>query len=208
MTILIILLKGFILGLSIAAPVGPMCILCIKRTLDKGRMSGLFSGVGIAGADGFYGATAAFGLTVITNFMTGSAYILKFIGGAFLLYLGIKTIFRKAEEHRTKIDSKKTKGLLKDLLSTFFLTLTNPMTIFSFMAIFAGLGITSYKDNLMSAMMVLGVFLGSLTWWFFLISIVSAVGHRMTEKTMRKIDVISGLFILSFGIMSLVSLFF
>jgi threonine/homoserine/homoserine lactone efflux protein len=207
MTILFILLKGFILGFSVASSIGPICILCIKRTLEKGLVSGISSAFGVALADGFYGLIAVFGLTIVANFMAGFNSILKILGGLFLLYIGIKTILKTSENHRGTIPLKKNKGLIKDFISIFLLTLTNPMTIFSFMAIFAGLGIAGYEDNLLSAITVLGVFLGSLIWYISLLYCISLIGHRITEKTMRKIDIVSGIIILLFGLTSLVGLF-
>src|SRR3989344_5776045 len=132
----IFLMKGLIIGFSIAAPVGPIGVLCIQRTIAYGKISGLFTGLGAATADGLYGAVAAFGLTIISNFLVGQQFWFRLIGGAFLLYLGIKTFMSKPEE---KTATENHKGLLSDYFSTIFLTLTNPTTILSFVAVFAGL---------------------------------------------------------------------
>src|SRR4051812_8188873 len=126
-------LKGLLIGFSIAAPVGPIGVLCIQRTLSYGRLSGLLTGLGAATADGVYGAVAAFGLTVVSSFLTGQQFWFQLIGGAFLFYLGAKNF--KATP-ATKAASKEHKGLLFDYISTVFLTLTNPATILSFVAIF------------------------------------------------------------------------
>src|SRR3989338_2198821 len=133
-----ILLKGLILGFLIAAPVGPIGVLCIQRTLTKGRISGFVSGLGAATADAFYGAVAAFGLVIISNFLIEQQFILRLVGGVFFLYIGIKSFYSKPKEVDT--DTKINAGLAKDYISTVFLTVTNPMTIISFTALFAGVG--------------------------------------------------------------------
>src|SRR3712207_2953311 len=130
-------LEGIIIGLAIAAPVGPIGVLCIRRTLADGRTSGFVSGLGAATADAVYGAIAAFGLTLITDFLLGGASWLRLVGGAFLLYLGIKTFLARPAERAAEVRGG---GLPGAYASTLFLTLTNPTTILSFVAIFAGLG--------------------------------------------------------------------
>src|SRR5947209_12880263 len=129
------LIRGFIIGLSIAATVGPMCILCINRTMHKGQLYGLVSGLGIATADGVYGAIAGFGLTVITGFLVSQQMWIRLIGGLFLIYLGIKTVLSKPAERTV---AAKADGYVGAYLSTLLLTLTNPLTILSFAATFAG----------------------------------------------------------------------
>ena len=128
-------LKGIILGFSIAAPVGPIGILCIRKTLQFGRFSGLFSGLGAAVADTIFAVIAAFGLTLISDALLAGQFWLRLVGGAFLLYLGWKTFFTKVLDKSQKISHT---NLLHDFISTFFLTITNPMTILAFIAIFAG----------------------------------------------------------------------
>src|SRR3989304_1757190 len=127
-------LRSFIIGISIAAPVGPIGVLCIRRTLSHGKLAGFLSGLGAASADMLYGAIAAFGLTVIINLLVENAFWLQIIGGGFLLYLGIKTFLEKPAEHAAQA---KQDGYFSMFLSTFFLTITNPITILSFAAIFA-----------------------------------------------------------------------
>jgi threonine/homoserine/homoserine lactone efflux protein len=133
-------LKGLLLGFSIAAPVGPIGLLCIQRTIANGRRSGLVTGLGAATADGLYGAVAAFGLTTISGFLVGQQIWLRLIGGLFLLYLGSRTFLSKSAERAA---SSIHKNLFRDYASTVFLTITNPMTILSFAAVFAGLGLAS-----------------------------------------------------------------
>jgi len=196
-------LKGVILGFSIAAPVGPIGVLCIRKTLQFGRFSGLFSGLGAAVADSVYAVIAAFGLTVISNFLLAGQFWFRLIGGLFLLYLGWKTCIAKAA-----IDAKHVPHttLLNDFISTFFLTLTNPMTILSFLAVFAGLGLSSvHGDYLQAGGLVLGVFLGSALWWLLLSEGVTMFRKKVSKKVMIWINRVAGVIILGFGVSALLS---
>jgi len=198
------LLKGLILGFSIAAPVGPIGVLCIRRTLAEGRAVGFASGLGAATADAIYGSIAAFGLTLISTFLISQRLWLGLIGGAFLCYLGIKTLMAKPAEPAAFIAGK---GLLGAYGSTFFLTLSNPITILSFVAIFAGLGIASGTGDFVSAgMLVLGVFIGSAAWWFLLNGGVSLLKSKFDLRALRWVNRISGGIITTFGLIALSSL--
>jgi len=198
------LLKGLLIGFSIAAPVGPIGVLCIRRTLAEGRLSGLLSGLGAASADAIYGCIAAFGLTFISGFLVNQQTWIRLIGGAFLCYLGIRTLITKPSQEPANI---KKKNLVGTYISTFFLTLTNPMTILSFAAIFAGLGLAAENGAYASAgILVLGVFCGSSAWWLLLSGIVGLLRNRFTLQAMQWVNRISGLIILGFGIYALVSL--
>jgi threonine/homoserine/homoserine lactone efflux protein len=194
-------LRGFIIGLSIAAPVGPIGVLCIRRTLAEGRLNGFLSGLGAATADMLYGAVAAFGLTFITDLLVGQADWLRLIGGIFLLYLGIRTFLAKPAERAAQTSRT---GLFGSYLSTFFLTITNPMTILSFIAIFAGLRLGDTNgDYTSAAFMVLGVFLGSAAWWLGLSFGVGLLRERFTPAWMAWVNRFSGLIIITFGLLAL-----
>ena len=159
-------LRGLVIGFSIAAPVGPIGVLCIRRTLANGRAAGLATGLGAATADGMYGCVAGFGLTFISSVLIDQQLWLRLFGGLFLCYLGIKTLLSRPAEQEAKAGGT---GLLGSYASTFLLTVTNPMTILSFAAIFAGLGLANTSGSYASAViLVLGVFLGSATWWLLL----------------------------------------
>ena len=197
------LLKGMILGFSIAAPVGPIGVLCIRKTLQFGRFSGLFSGLGAAFADSIYAIIAAFGLTVISNFLLAGQFWFRLIGGGFLLYLGWKTFIAKPASESKNVPHT---TLLNDFVSTFFLTITNPMTILSFLAVFAGLGLSNiHGDYLQAGGLVLGVFLGSAAWWLLLSEGVTLFRKKVSQKVMTWINRIAGLIILAFGIGALLS---
>lgn len=161
-----LLIKGFIIGLAIAAPVGPIGVLCIRRTLAEGRTSGFVSGLGAAPADAVYGSVAALGLTFVANLLIEGEVWLRLVGGAFLVFLGVRTFLAPPAERAASIGKS---GLPGAYASTFFLTLTNPTPILSFAAIFAGLGAGDASGDVLSAMLlVLSVFLGSAMWWFVL----------------------------------------
>ncbi len=198
------LLKGLIIGFSIAAPVGPIGLLCIRRTLTEGRTQGLLSGLGAASADAAYGFVAAFGLTFISNFLVAQQIWLRLAGGVFLCLLGFRT-FRARVAQRDR--DVKASGPLGAYSSTLFLTLTNPMTIVSFSAIFAGLGIGSGGDDYLSAgLMVAGVFLGSGLWWLILSSGVNRFRAGLGPDSLRWVNRASGMIIGAFGLIALLSL--
>lgn len=199
------LLRGLLIGFSIAAPVGPIGILCIRRTLSDGRLSGLISGLGAATADAVYGSIAGFGLAFISTFLIHQEHWLRLFGGSFLCYLGIKTLVAKPADQAAP-----TRGnsLPRAYLSTFLLTLTNPLTILSFAAIFAGLGLAGAGDHYTGAgMLVLGVFTGSALWWFLLSSGMGILKEKFTQGGLLWVNRISGIIILGFGIYALASLF-
>ncbi|MEW6264743.1 MAG: LysE family translocator [Thermodesulfobacteriota bacterium] len=201
---LTILAKGLLIGLAIAAPVGPIGALCIQRTLTSGRMMGFVSGLGAAVADAIYGSVAAFGLTSISLFLTERQTWFRVIGGLFLLYLGIKAFFSAPTLNAEAADIKKGASVFA---STFFLTLTNPATIIMFAAVFAGYGALGISAGFLSAgLLVLGVFLGSASWWFFLSGVVSLVRGRMKEKHYRWTNRLAGVVIAGLGVLSLASL--
>ena len=195
-------LKGCAIGFSIAAPVGPIGVLCIRRSLAEGARVGFMTGLGAAAADGFYGAVAAFGLTVISSFLTQQQTPLRIIGGIFLLYLGIKTFLAKPAERAASPGTH-----AGAFTSTFFLTLTNPMTIFSFIVIFAAFGIGNGPINYWRATsMTLGVFIGSAAWWLFLSNGVALLRSRVKPHWMQQVNRISGAIIIAFGVTILLKL--
>ena len=198
------LLRGLLIGLSIAAAVGPIAILCIQRTLERGQLYGLISGLGAATADAIYGSIAAFGLTVIANFLVSQHIWISLLGGLFLLYLGVKA-FRSRPAKRAAL--ARAHNFPGAYLSTLLLTLTNPTTILSFIAIFAGIGVGGASRSYVSAAIVVcGVFLGSSIWWCLLSAGVSLLRTRFTARWLLWINRCSGIVIMLFGIIALVSL--
>ena len=200
---LAIFLRGLIIGLSIAAPVGPIGVLCIRRTLSDGRAIGFASGLGAATADAVYGAVAAFGLSLVTNALVEQRVWLQAGGGVFLCYLGVRTWM--AVPRAASGTSADGRGLAAAWASTFALTLTNPTTIISFAAIFAGLGLGRSVGGYASVM-VLGVFLGSALWWLILSVGVGLFRGSLTPERLRWVNRGSGAIIAAFGIAALFSL--
>ncbi len=198
------LLRGLLIGFSIAAPVGPIGVLCIRRTLAEGRASGLFSGLGAATADAIYGCIAGFGLTFISTFLIRLQVWFRLIGGSFLCYLGARTLLAKLTKHAAFANGD---GPVNSYVSTFLLTITNPMTILSFVAIFAGLGIGDSGGNYVyAATLVLGVFIGSALWWFILSHGIGAFRTKFNAYKLRWVNRISGIIIIGFGVIALLNL--
>ena len=196
-----LLLRGLIIGFSIAAPVGPIGVLCIRRTLTDGRGAGLLPGLGAATADALYGCVAGFGLTFISGALINQQIWFQLFGGLFLLYLGIKTLFSKPAEQAANASGP---GLLGVYASTFLLTVTNPLTILSFAAIFAALGLADSSGGYASAsVLVLGVFLGSAVWWLLLVGGVGLFRRRFNTQGLLWVNRISGLVITVFGVVAL-----
>ncbi|HHJ07090.1 MAG TPA: LysE family translocator [Anaerolineae bacterium] len=190
-------MQGMIIGFAIAAPVGPIAVLCIQRSLNRGLLYGFVSGLGAASADTVYGLIAAFGLTLISDFFVAQQTGLRLIGGLFLLYLGAKLFFKTGDDATVSSASESLSGAY---LSTFFLTLTNPMTILSFTLIFAGVGIADTGGDYRSAgLLVLGVFLGSAAWWLLLSVGSSYFRDRLDARKLRWVNRIAGLVIAGFG---------
>lgn len=199
---MLIFLRGLTLGFLIAAPVGPIGILCIRRSLTLGRMAGLITGLGAATADGFYGCVAAFGLTFLSSLFVSQAFWLRVIGGLLLCYLGVKTFLAKPPpEAVTRLEMRRT--YLSLYASTFFLTLTNPLTILMFVGVFAGSGLAAGGNYAIATLVVTGVFLGSALWWFLLSFGASLFRRKINEPNLRNLNKISGLILLVFGVIAL-----
>lgn len=198
-------LKGLIIGFVIAAPVGPIGVLCARRTLMHGRRAGFFSGMGAATADAIYGFIAAFGLTFISAFLVDHEFTLRLVGGGLLLYLGAKAFLaRPVKKTDLPRSARHYAGMYT---STFFLTLTNPMTILSFAAVFAGFGLAGTKGSILSAgVVILGVFLGSAVWWLFLVGLFSLYRRRFQAHQLVWVNRIAGTIITASGILALLSL--
>ena len=199
------LARGLILGFAIAAPVGPIGVLCIRRTLAAGWLTGLLTGLGAATADGLYGGVAAFGLTAISGALVAQQGIIRVVGGALLCYLGLRTLLAKPAADAAP--ARDRRGLLGAYLSTVGLTLTNPATILSFAAVFAGLGLVGAGGSMAAAptWLTAGVFLGSACWWLLLSGGVSLLRTRLAPGALRWVNRISGALLLGFGIVALIS---
>lgn len=200
------LFRGIGIGISIAAPVGPITLLLIRRTLVSGRMTGFISGLGVATADGLYGSLAAFGLTVVSSVLIGISVWLRVIGGLFLIYLGIKTLLAKPADHEAQVKSS-ARGYVGAYTSMLLLTLTNPLTILAFAGVFTGLGIAELTSNTLSAaLLALGVFCGSIIWQSGISVASGLLRSRMTPRSLIWVNRLSGAIIAGFGTLILGSL--
>jgi threonine/homoserine/homoserine lactone efflux protein len=198
--------KGIVFGFILAATVGPMWVLCLRRTLAAGALTGFVSGMGVAVADGFYGAVAAFGLTAISGFLLAQSFWIGLAGAIFLFYLGLKSLLSKPEA-AAEAQAADRIGLGAAFLSTLGLTLANPPTILAFAAVFAGLGLVSTSDYTTAAWIVLGVFLGSALWWVILALAAGRLRDRIGPRLIRAINVVSGLSILGFAAWQVCAIF-
>jgi threonine/homoserine/homoserine lactone efflux protein len=190
------LARGVAVGFTVAAAVGPISLLTIRRTLAHGRVYGLVSGLGVALADASYGGIAAFGLTAVTSVLVGARAALGLIGGGFLVWLAIRTIRARPAESAVETDDRP--GLAAAFLSIYGLTMTNPMTILSFAGIFAGLGLAG-RGGTEAALLTIGVFLGSSLWWIGLTAVVGRLRSRVTPGALVWVNRLSGAVLLVFG---------
>jgi len=190
-------LRGIIIGFAIAAPVGPIGLLCIQRTLNRGTSFGFVSGLGAATADACYGMIAAFSVAAVFNFLSTQKIWFSLAGGLYLGYLGIKALGTMPDN---QVETANGAKRLSAYLSIFFLTLTNPMTIFAFAAVFAGFGFRETAGNYLNAVaLVIGVFTGSAMWWLTLSGITGLIRHKFSEQHLTWINRISGGIILGFA---------
>ncbi len=197
--------RGLLIGLSIAAPVGPIGVLCIRRTLADGRLAGLATGLGAATADAAYGVVAGFGVTVIAHLLLAQEFWIRLIGGLFLCYLGARTFAgTPAERPAVATGGRSLAGAYTSALA---LTLTSPLTILSFAAIFAGLGAGAAGGSAdASLLLVFGVLVGSALWWLILTGAVGLFRSRLTAPRLRWVNRLSGAVLIVFGAVALLSL--
>jgi threonine/homoserine/homoserine lactone efflux protein len=196
--------RGFLIGLSIAAAVGPISLLCIRKTLSGGRLTGFACGMGAATADGLYGFVAAFGLTWASDLLFEQQAWLRLVGGLFLVYLGARTFLDELGSAASPTAPTNSKGLARSYASTFALTVANPTTILSFAAVFAGLGLGETRGGYaLASALVAGVFSRSALWWLVLSTGVSLLRSKLGLVALRRINRASGTIILAFGVVAL-----
>jgi threonine/homoserine/homoserine lactone efflux protein len=195
---------GFVLGFAIAASPGPIFFLCLRRTLTRGWLSGLVSGLGVATADGVYGALAAFGIAAANAALVPQRRWLTLVGGILLVALSLRGLVARRAEAGGESESTGS-GLGWAYVSTVGLTITNAATIISFGAVFAALGVGIAGGYLRPAVVVGGVLFGSAAWWLVLVSAVAAVRTRVTPAVVRAVGVASGVAIVVFGVLAIAS---
>jgi len=200
-----LLIEGVIIGFVVAVPVGPLGLLCINRALSVGPLCGFFSGLGVATADALAAGAAALGISLISTFLLDHQIVLRLVGGIFLCFLGIK-IYR-TEPGVQRASPGNGNGLLHTYVTTFLLTLSNPATILSFVAIYAGWGVESLRGHYLSAaVLMLGVFIGSALWWVVMFLGITAYRDRFSTQLLGSIHRVSGTIIAGFGFVVLLSL--
>lgn len=197
----LLLLEGLVIGFSLAAPVGPVGVLCIRRTLAYGSKRGLVVGLSAACADMLYGIIAAFGVTFISDFISNQQHWIRLIGGILLMLLG----YRMYHSHAiTDTPINGTNRHVRAFISTFLLTLTNPMTLFAFAAVFAGVGLNKIIGNNWSGtFLVIGVFLGSLSWFTLLTALVHFFREKISTNGLTLVNKIAGTLLILFGAFAL-----
>ena len=201
-----LLLRGFALGFAVAASPGPISFLCLRRTLVRGRLYGLVSGLGVATGDAFYAAVAAFGVAAVTVAVTGGRRPIALIGGAVLIALGARILLERTSE-TSEASATTRAGLAWGYLSTLGLTITNPATIISFAALAATLGLSAGGGPARPAVLVGGVLLGSAAWWCVLAIGASLIRTRLTPAVIRGVSAFSGMAIALLGMLAIYSAF-
>lgn len=196
-------LRGVGIGFSIAAPVGPIGVLCIRRSLIDGPTVGLATGLGAAVADAMYGCIAAFGLTALSRLLVDRKRWLALLGGGFLVWLGLQTLISRPPSGPVEGGSA---SLLTAFGTTVALTATNPMTVLSFVAIFAGFGVAQSTDTRSAMRLVTGVFVGSALWWLLLSTAAGFLRKSFNPDWLIVIHRLSGVILLAFGLRALASL--
>ncbi len=199
----IVFLKGLIIGFAMAVPIGPIGIMCIRKTLAEGHSRGLIIGFGAATADSLYGSIATFGLTFVSEVITSQHFWLSLVGGGLLLFLGIRTYRAKRKDPIIPFDNK---GLLGSYVSAFLLALTNPVTIFAFVAVFAAFGLGHRLSIISASFLVLGVFTGSCLWFLTLGYVATLFRKKLDSDGLRWVNRISGGLIILSGVAAFVRL--
>jgi threonine/homoserine/homoserine lactone efflux protein len=193
--------RGLAAGLIIAAPVGPVNVLCIQRSLQKGWRSGIVSGLGAAFADTLYGGIAGFGISLVIQFLIREEFWIRLIGGILLMGIGAVYYFRKSKP----IDKGKDgEDAHSDFVSTFFLSATNPTTVLSFLVVLATLGLGKQRPLWQTSILVGGIFCGSMAWWIILVSGATMMRDKVTDNTMRTLNHVGGIAIALFGLINVI----
>src|SRR5215203_1100997 len=198
-------LKGELIGVSVAAPIGPMSMLTIRRSIERGPAAGLASGFGIAVADATYGAIAAFGLTALTDLLIDYQRVIRVAGGIALIYIAWRILQSARIPVNAHPEATVNQSPGRIVGTMYLLTLSNPTTILSFAAIFGGLGLSVGSSHLESMLLVASVFAGSMLWWLMLCGLLTRVRYRLTPIWIMRIDIAAGCIILAMASISIVS---
>ena len=192
-------LRGLCAGLIIAAPVGPVNVLCIQRTLEKGWRSGVLSGLGAALADTLYGAVAGFGISLVIQFLIDQVFWFRLIGGILLMGVGVMYYRKRPSSLGARQDDSSGHS---DFVSTLLLTVANPSTVLSFLAVLATLGLGEKRALWQTSFLVAGIFCGSMSWWIILASATNMLRSKVTDRTMGWMNRVAGMAIGAFGLVN------
>jgi threonine/homoserine/homoserine lactone efflux protein len=190
--------RGLAAGFAISAPVGPVNVLCVSRTIAKGWWAGIVSGMGAAAADTFYGSIAGFSISIVISFLIREQSKLRLFGGILLVLLGI-WYYHKRPDQLSK--HSKDSATHSDFVTTFLLNLTNPTTVLSFLAVLAVLGLSEHRAAWLTLIMIGGIFIGSMAWWLILTGVTNHFRDRFNDKAMLWMNRIGGIAIGAFGVL-------
>jgi len=200
---LIFFLKGLIIGFAMAVPIGPVGVMCIRKTLAEGHSRGLIVGLGAATVDALYSSIAAFGLTFVSDAIASQHFWVRLVGGGLLLFLGIRTFRAKRKDNTIPCEGK---GLLGSYISAFLLALTNPVTIFAFVAVFAAFGLGHKLSIISASILVLGVVIGSCLWFLILGVVARFFRKKLKSGGLTWVNRIAGVLLILSGIAAFVSM--
>lgn len=196
--------KGFLIGLCTSIPVGPIAILCIQRTLHKGRWHGFISGLGAATSDFLYALIALLGLSFVMDFVKSHELIIQIVGSIVIMGFGLHIFFQNPSKQLKKSNKTKT-SYPQEYISALGLTITNPLMIFLFLGLFAQFSFVSANSSTASIVLgMISVFLGSCTWWFLLSYIASLLKNRLNIRGLRFLNKIAGSLIIIIAIVGLI----
>src|SRR5580700_10194876 len=191
-------LRGIAAGFAISAPVGPVNVLCVSRTITKGWRAGIVSGMGAAAADTLYGSIAGFSISIVIGFLIREQSKLRLFGGILLVLLGIWYYFKKPEPLSKRGQDKADHS---DFVTTFLLNLTNPTTVLSFLAVLAVLGLSEHRPAWLTLIMIGGIFTGAMGWWLILTGVTNRFRDRFDDKAMLWMNRVGGIAIGAFGVL-------
>jgi threonine/homoserine/homoserine lactone efflux protein len=191
-----LLLRGVLAGLAIAAPVGPVNVLCMSRTITKGRLHGIISGLGAAAADTFYGSIAGFSITFVIDWMLREEFWIRIVGGLLLIAIGIVYWVKKPKS----LKDVGGESAHSDFVTTLLLALTNPTTVLSFLAVLAVLGLGESRPKTLTLFLVAGIFTGSMLWWIALALITGHFRERFDDRAVVWMNRIASFAISGFGV--------
>ncbi len=201
------IIQGITIGILVSVPVGPVAVLAIQRSLNKGFKSGFITGIGAASADIIYAVIAGFGITFISDFLIDNQIYIRIVGGLFLIFIGFKIFSsnpaKQIRKHRTKGNN-----YFKDFLTSFFVTVSNPLTILAFGAIFASFNMVDKESGFISIfVLIITVFSGALLWWVALTAITTIFKNKIRLRNILWINRITGMLIILFAILLIISAF-